>query len=93
MGDITFDVGCFVIGGRTTHGTTAGGDSDALCAELELDVSNLFLGEVGDWLCKKTIFISIYEIFTINVILTSSKHTCDASNSSSKASVSSDDRC
>lgn len=43
-------VGCFVIG-KGMFGTTAGGDSDDLaCWELELDVSNLFLGDVGDWL-------------------------------------------
>lgn len=37
--------------GNMTLGTTAGGESDDLAwAELELEVSNLFLGEVGDWL-------------------------------------------
>lgn len=48
--DICFDtVGCFVIG-NDTEGTTAGGDKDDLtcCAELELGVSNLFRGDVGD---------------------------------------------
>jgi hypothetical protein len=50
IGDILLDiVGCLVIG-KVTFGTTAGGDKDCLVcwAELELEVSNLFLGEVGD---------------------------------------------
>lgn len=55
IGDTVFDiVGCLVIGSMT-FGTIAGGDNEALlcCKALELGVSNLFLGEVGDWLCNK----------------------------------------
>lgn len=60
MGDILFDiVGCFVIG-NVMFGTTAGGESDDLaCAELELEVSSLFLGEVGDWLYKSKSLIKL----------------------------------
>lgn len=63
IGDICLDiVGCFVIG-NDTEGTTAGGDNDVLacCAELELDVSSLFRGDVGDWLCEE-IIIQIFPL-------------------------------
>lgn len=46
--EIDFEiVGCLVMGSEML-GTTAGGDNDARACELELDVSSLFLGEVGD---------------------------------------------
>lgn len=51
-GETVFDtVGCFVIG-ILLEGTTAGGDSETLvcCPVFVDDVSNLFLGDVGDWL-------------------------------------------
>lgn len=48
IGEIDFEiVGCFVMGSEM-FGTTAGGDNDARACELELDVSSLFLGDVGD---------------------------------------------
>lgn len=70
MGDILFDiVGCFVIG-NIMFGTTAGGDSDDLaCAELELEVSSLFLGDVGDWLYKSKLQLNLHTVGKIKIIL------------------------